>query len=337
MPPTSIAKPLPTFHKSNHDDASKRKPSKNRANQSSTSASKLKDDTPRAFARLLNFQKTGKRPTHTLDDGSTRKNKKRKRETETNDPNQTPSTPKAPPITINTTTTPDPDPATAGPPTLKILPGERLAEFSARVNQALPIAGLRTKGQPHNNKTDERKTKHNRRLERMQKEWREAETRRQEKLTEAMEEQEDEREEHQLLWGGIVARTGKKKKKMMMARRVADGGGGDGVGVGAGAVDDDDDDPWAELAEKRRHTRQKNLQDVVLAPPQLQRVIKAPLRHHVPPPQSLAGPGVDAGNVPAQVGSWRRREEVGAARRIVIDRYREMVMTGRRKGHGVKA
>jgi hypothetical protein len=291
----------------------------------------------------LNFQKTGKRPTHTLDDGSTRKNKKRKRETETTDRTRTPSTPKAPPTTTITTS----DPAPASATTLKLLPGERLAEFSARVNQALPIAGLRTKGQPQH-KTDERKTKHNRRLERMQTEWREAETRRQEKLTEAMEEQEEEREEHQLLWASVAAQAGggkkknkKKKKTTATATRNADGEAvdGDGNGDGGDDDDDDDDDPWAKLAEKRRHARQKNLQDVVLAPPQLQRVVKAPLRHHAPPPWlGSAGLGVDAaGKVPGPAGGWRRREELGAARKMVIDRYREMAMMGRRKGSGVEA
>jgi hypothetical protein len=213
---------------------------------------------------------------------------------------------------------------------MKILPGERLAEFSARVDQALPIMGLRTKGQPSSFKipgvkTEERKTKHNRRLERMQKEWREAETRRQEKRDEEMEEQEDEKEEHQLLWEGVGAGEGRKKKKkktMTMTMGKGERGAGDGDSDGN---DNGNDDPWAELAEKRRDTRQKNLQDVVKAPPQLKGV-KAPLKHH-----ALAS--VDVGNVPGRVGSLRRREVVGAARKQVIDQYREMMG---RKNHVVK-
>lgn len=298
LPPTSIAKPLPAFHKLNRDGEPKRKAGKNRASQSGTRTEKLRDDTPRAFARLLNFQKTGKQPTHTLDDGSVPKAKKRKcrPDTPTNTAPQTKDVSTAP------------ETATINPPDIKILPGERLADFSARVDQALPIAGLRTKGQTSSIKipgvkTEERKTKHNRRLERMQKEWREEELRRKEKLDEEMEDKEDEKEEQQLLWDGIRAGGRKKKRK------------GD---KGAGMVDEDDD-PWAELEEKRRESKQKNLQDVVKAPPQLKGV-KSQFKDH-----GIAG--VNVGNVPGSVGSLRKREEIGAVRRQVIDEYRKMMET----------
>ena len=301
LPPTSIAKPLPAFHGIKPDDErkQKRKLDGTRANGDGPKVRKVKDDTPRAFARLLNYQKIGKRPAHTLDDGVIVKGKKRKWDAE--DTTKTASKPKELPTATSET-------ATNNALNIKILPGERLGEFSARVDQALPIAGLRTKGQTSSIKVpgfkaEERKTKHNRRLERMQKQWREEELRRKGKLEEEMEEKEDEREEQQLLWGGVKAGRKRSKKR-----------------VGEKNPSDEDKDPWAELEEKRRHSRQKNLQDVVQAPPQLKGV-KGKFKDYV-----VAGVNVD--NVPGRVGSLRKREEIGSARRNVIEEYRKM--TGRK-------
>ncbi len=244
----------------------------------------------------MNYQKTGKRPAHTLDDGVTAKGKKRKRNVE--DTAKIASEPKDLP-TANSAR------ATTNAPDIKILPGERLGEFSARVDQALPIAGLRSKGQTGSIKipgvkVEERKTKHNRRLERMQKQWREEEIRRREKLEEEMEQKEDEKEEQQLLWEGI--KVGRRKKSKRKGERNAI---------------EEDEDPWAELEERRRDSRQKNLQDVVQAPPQL-KGIKGKFKDY-------AVAGVDVRNVPGSVGSLRKREELGSARRKVIDEYRKMM------------
>jgi hypothetical protein len=127
-------------------------------------------------------------------------------------------------------------------------------------------------------KAEERKTKHNRRLERMQKEWREEEARRKEKLEEEMEEREDEREEQDLLWDGMKAGKGRKKRK-----------GGWGVAEG------EDEDPWAELEKKRQESKQKNLQDVVQAPPELKKVQSRF--------KGFGNAKVEVGNTPANVGS----------------------------------
>jgi hypothetical protein len=245
----------------------------------------------------LNFQRTGKRPTHTLDDGTIQKGKKRKREAE----DAAKAVGKATDMPANTSETP-----TAEPPKMKILPGERLADFAARVDQTLPITGLKTKG--HSSKipgvrTEERKTKHNRRLERIQKEWREEETRRKEKLEEAMEEEEKDAERQERLWDGFKAGGSKKTKKKK----------GDKLGSDQG----DDEDPWAELEDRKQDTKQKNLQDVVKAPPRLKGV-KSNLKHY-------GTVGVDVRNVPGSVGSLRKREELGATRRSVIDEYRKMI------------
>lgn len=300
LPPTSIAKPLPAFHRIKPDDERRRKAGSARANGNSLETKNAQDDTPRAFARLLNYQKTGKRPAHTLDDGVTAKGKKRKRDLE--DTAKTASEPKD----LSGATSAK---AITMAPGIKILPGERLGEFSARVDQALPISGLRTKGQTGNIKipgvkVEERKTKHNRRLERMQKQWREEEIRRKEKLEEEIEEKEDEREEQQLLWEGIKVGRRKKSKRRK----------------GEGNAVEENEDPWAELEDRRRDSRQKNLQDVVQAPPQL-KGIKGKFKDY-----GVAA--VDVGNVPGRVGSLRKREELGSARRKVIDEYRKM--TGRK-------
>lgn len=297
LPPTSIAKPLSAFHKAALGDESKQKTGRKRASKDGNSHQKVHDDTPRAFARLLNFQKTGKQPAHTLDDGSAQKGKKRKRGVD-DQSNRAADAEGAP--------MPAPETAAAGPSEIKILPGERLAEFSARVDHALPIAGLRSRGRVSNTKipglkAGDRKTKHNRRLERMQQQWREEETRRKQKLEEEMADKEEEWEEQQFLWAGAVTGEGVKKKK----RKGAKGAAADG------------DDPWTELEERRRETRQKNLQDVVQAPPQLKGV-KTRFRVY-----GLAG--VDVGNVPGRVGSLRKREELGSIRREVIDEYRKMM------------
>jgi hypothetical protein len=142
----------------------------------------------------------------------------------------------------------------------------------------------------------------------MQTQWREEEARRKEKLAEDMEDKEDEREEQQLLWDGV--RAGGRKKKSSKA-------GVDDVGA--------DEDPWAELEKRRLESRQKNLQDVVQAPPQLKGV-KTRFKDH-------GGVGLDVGEVPGSVGSLRKREEVASLRRNVIDEYRK---TTRRKNQAIK-
>jgi hypothetical protein len=222
----------------------------------------------------MQFQTLGKRLPKGLDDGSEKKkSKKRKLDV------PTAAISEAPPVPTQ--------------PTPKILPGERLSDFAARVDQALPLTGLDKQRAAKVPGVKERPTKHNKRLERMQKEWRETERRRKEKREEEMDEFEDEKEEQGLLWNS----GGKKKKRSV--------GGPDG-----------DEDPWKALEKSRADAKQRNLQDVVQAPPQLKKV-KSLFK------EVGGGVGVDVGNVPGRVGSLRKREELGEARRKVIDGYRE--------------
>jgi hypothetical protein len=257
----------------------------------------LVDDTPKSFARLMQFHTLGKHLPKGLDDGNTqpkKNNKKRK---------------------LDTADTPDtvtaiPEPSQQPRPIPKILPGERLSDFAARVDQALPIAGLRTTDKQRASKVPglkERTTKHNKRLERMQNEWRETERRRKEKLEEEMDELEDEREEQDFLWNGIGSKAATKKRKQKSR--------------GGGPSADDDEDPWKVLEKSRAEAKQRNLQDVVLAPPQLKKV-KSKFK------EVGGGVGVDVGNVPGSVGSLRKREEMGEVRRKVIEGYRKRIRRG---------
>lgn len=204
LPPTVQAASLPV-HKPRavvaDDDSTKRsnkrrKPSKPRAER----PQKVTDDTPKQFARLMAFQKEGKKIRKGLDDGvSHPKTKKRKADESTTD------------------TTPDIPPPASEP--LKILPNERLADFSLRVDQTLPLSSVPKHGTKAPTtipgiKEKTYLTKHNKRLARLQAGWREDEARLKEKRTEAEEELDEKREEEGLLWMDVdEARKGRKGKK----------------------------------------------------------------------------------------------------------------------------
>ena len=283
----------------------------------------------------MQFHTLGKRLPKGLDDGTTtatnqppgKKSKKRKLDTTDDSPITTTTgkeAPAAPPVQ------PQPPPPTAIP---TILPGERLSDFAARVDQALPITGLLRHGtdkpqQPGAAKVpgglkERPTTKHNKRLERMQKEWRAAEKRRVEKREEERDEWEDEQEEQGVLWDGIVGQ--KRRKKAGSQKRKK------GI-IERDENADDDEDPWKALERRKAaSTKQRNLQDVVQAPPDLKMLVinKGSSNRF----KDLGGGvGVDVQNVPGRAGSLRKREELGEARRNVIDGYRKRttMMMGRR-------
>lgn len=158
----------------------------------------------------------------------------------------------------------------------------------------------------------------------MQADWRLTEAKLQEREAEEAEELEDTKEEEDLLWAGVrSARNSRKgnKRRLLLGK--------------------DEDDPWKELEKKRREeTKQKNLQDVVKAPPVLKKVkskfkVRAEDYHALDGVDGSVGMEevvVDVGNVPNAVGSLRRREELNATRRAVIEGYRKM--NGRKRGVG---
>ncbi|KAI4255407.1 MAG: hypothetical protein L6R42_006751 [Xanthoria sp. 1 TBL-2021] len=310
LPPSSIAEPLPvskTPRAQNSHKAPKRK-------------NDPKDDTPRAFTRLMNYTSTGHKTPRGLDDGiKLSANKKRKRGS--NDEEQA-----AQNVAHTSGTTKADIP--------KILPGERMGDFSARVDQALPVVGLASKGKGVGG-LKERQTKTERKMQRMQKEWREMDVRRKAKLQEAEEEAEEEEEEDGGGGGGgggggrvTVNATGSGKGKKKGKRRRNKGGDGKEGSNDDGGDDEDDEDPWAVVAANRRREHEEKekgegkgglvgLHDVVLAPPKF---TKVPTK-------------VDVADV-VRKGGLKRQVELSEARASVIEGYRRM-MRERREGTAI--
>lgn len=229
----------------------------------------------------------------------------------------------------------------------KILPGERMSDFAARVDQMLPLSGISKKGRNSLNKSEDaairklretRQTKHEKKLRRLQEGWRKDEERIREKEAEALEELEAQQEEiNELLkeWreeagGGIGVKkkngkqqngaSGKKKKKDKRHRK------GHGSEDGSGAEEDsdeDDDDPWAKL-NKTRSAKPVNPFEVVQAPPT--NLVKPKEKFKV---HGMGGAKVDVANVPAAAGSLHRREVLANERKNIVEQYRAL-MAGKR-------
>ena len=189
----------------------------------------------------------------------------------------------------------------------KIQPGERLGDFAARVNQAFTVGGLTRKGKVKVEGLKERQTKTEKRLQKMYASWREEEARRKEKSEEEQELEEEAEDEREAAMGGqslkLPNETKTKRKRM----------------VGENIAADNDDDPWAELNMNRAQPR--GLHDVVKAPPTFKAVPREKFKVR-------NGARVDVSDVPGAAGSLKRREELGRARREVIERYRGMMGKG---------
>lgn len=262
------------------------------------------DDTPRAFRQLMQFRTTGRRAPSGLETGekkSKAENKKRKRE----DADKKGDSNKKPAKTLSEQKEAAGKDAKLAMP--QILPGEKLSDFSARVDRALPLAAI-TKTQAGQRKDRDHKiTKHEKHLRRLQAGWREDEAKIREKEQEEKEEREEQMEEQIELMKKWDAerRGGKARKKGTVPKRNKSGDGGD-----------DDPDPWAKLL-KRDKERKANPFEVAQAPPELKK------------PREIfkvrGGAKVDVANVPNAVGSLRRREELASERRNIVDEYRRMV------------
>ncbi|KAF2216621.1 hypothetical protein CERZMDRAFT_33904 [Cercospora zeae-maydis SCOH1-5] len=288
LPPTKLARPLANYEKveKKHHKPKKGAPKPQTKQKSHGAVAYKGDDTPRAFARMMHLQQTGKRQRSGLDDGI-RKSKKSKSSTTTLDASETDQ---AEQKEVEETAA-----------KLKIQPGERLSDFAARVNQALPLSGI----SQHRKKIEgakERQTKTEKRLHKMYAEWREQDRKRKEAEEEFLEEQEEKDEELASALGGQaihLSSEGRKAKNKRMLTEAAE----------------KDEDPWAVLKEKRE--KPKGLHDVVQAPPELKPVKeKFKVRN---------GAKVEVENVPGKSGSLKRREELGQARKDVIERYRAMM------------
>lgn len=247
------------------------------------------DDTPKVFQRLMQFQMTGKR-LNGLDDGNFGPlKKKRKRDHIEGEASARPAM--------------KPIPEWEAP---KILPGEHMSDFNARVNRELPIAGLVKKGKKMEGGLKDKQTRAEKKIQRKVALWREEEARRKEK-------EEDERdvadqEEAADFTVSEELAAGRRSKRSRRGLRD----------------EDDDDDPWARLKVDRG--QRAGLHDVVQAPPDFRKI---PMQKF----KVREGARVDVANVPGKAGSFRKREQLGDTRKDIIESYR-LMMTERRGGGG---
>ncbi|PVH74614.1 hypothetical protein DL98DRAFT_499562 [Cadophora sp. DSE1049] len=331
LPPTTLALPLSVSKSasSNGIFTSELSASTTRNNTTSSKNNKKRkrkdtdDDTPKAFQRLMAFAQ-GKRLPKGLDDGvrvTKKEGKRRKVAAEAKSKDNEGGDAEEAEVEIMLSKKDD-NPKEENTPTIR--PGERLSDFSARVDAALPVAGLINKSvrngkDPLGLKVGRTKTE--KRMHRMYDEWRAEEARIQEKRQEARElaEEEEEDSDGQVRWKvpptststpGATSAGGKKKKKGKGKKKVL------------GEIDDGEDDPWANIGKNRGEVK-AGLNDVVLAPPTFTK----------PPREKFKvsrGAKVEVEDVPRKSGSLRRREELGDVRREVVRGYREM-MKGRGK------
>ncbi|KAI1405908.1 hypothetical protein F4819DRAFT_319681 [Hypoxylon fuscum] len=319
LPPSQIAKPLPVKSQpqkgdakkgdakkgdAKKGDAKKGDAKKQEANQPGKNLKrkrdgKPKDDAPRAFKRLMAFA-GGKKPRSGLDNGDEPAGKKNKK---------TKATPTSNPIAQGKET------SQAQIPTIR--PGERMSEFSARVDAALPVGGLINKS-ARNGKdplgAKAWRTKKEMKMHKMYEEWREEERKLKEKREEELEldaEKELEEEEMGVTWKLDAQNSGKKKKKGKRTKYL-------------GEAAEAEEDPWEALKKKRGETR-AGLHDVVQAPPEFT----------VKPQKTMTvrGAAVQIDGIPKAAGSLRRREELQTVRDDIVASYRKMMSQKRPSLH----
>ncbi|TKA77001.1 hypothetical protein B0A49_01987 [Cryomyces minteri] len=287
LPPTAIARPL-SVRKGPNPSSASAPPIKTKAKRKKSKNGFGDDDTSKAFARLMQLQSTRKGLSG-LDNGEPRKNKKRKLGQDE----------------------PAKEAANAAPGVPKIQPGERMSDFAARVDQALPVASLARKGG-----AKDRQTKTEKRLQKMYAEWRKEEARLKDKEEEARELEEEEADEQDALYEDKTVQIPAKGKKASKRKRLV-------IGEERATGNDDDDDPWAAL--KATRDQPKGLHDVAQAPPTFK---------HIPREKFKVrnGARAEVADVPNAAGSLKRREELGETRKGIIESYRRMMEEKRAGG-----
>ena len=310
LPPTTLARPLPVTKSPKHATDTGTSTTKAQRKKARGSKGVPADDTPKAFARLMQFQARGRHPSG-LDDGS--KSKKRKRGEDEADEREARSDQIAK--------------KTAAHAVPKITPVVSMSEFGARVDMALPVSGLIGKSgkgrDPAGLKRTQTKTE--KKMQRMQEQWREEDRRLRERAEAAAEEEWEGDEDDGGVTGKKKGKSKKAKSKTKKSRKAKSGKDGD---EDDDDNDDDSDDPWAKInAAARAEQRSRSLHDVVQAPPDFtvrptERFKKRARESHVV-----------VANVPKSAGSLRKREDLGAAREDVLEAYRAMMQDKRRGGH----
>ncbi|KAI0472089.1 hypothetical protein GGR56DRAFT_656905 [Xylariaceae sp. FL0804] len=296
LPPSQIARSLPARDNGNGSKNGRKptpgQPEDGRKRKRSLST---KDDAPRAFKRLMAYA-GGKKPRSGLDNGDEPAGKKKKKSTTDPVPSKASETN-----------------ATSNIPTIQ--PGERISEFAARVDAALPLSGLVDKSVKANKDPLGLKpwqTKKEKKMHKMYDEWREQERKLKEKREEDLElqaEKELEDEENGVSWKLEQGRGRKKKGKRSKY---------------LGETAEADEDPWEELKKKRGETR-AGLHDVVQAPPEF---TAKPSRQ-----LTVRGAAVEVDGVPKAAGSLKRREELQSVRDDIVASYRKMMSQKRPSLH----
>jgi hypothetical protein len=180
-------------------------------------------------------------------------------------------------------------------------------------------------------------TKLERKMQRMQQEWRETDRKRKERAEEEADMKEIKDDDIGVGFGmGMngasdnIKAKGKKKKRSKGDKNEP-----------AQSDLDDDDDPWAVVARKRAAEQARNqastsgarglvgLHDVVLAPPKLSSVPRVKIRGGIGGVGSEPSRGVQ----PTVIG-LKRQAELGDARRSVIEGYRQMMRERRGEANG---
>jgi len=247
--------------------------------------------------------KSGAKLPKGLDDGVRVKKPKKTAQNEDGETTQKPQkAPKAPKVEI---------PVAQEMPTIRV--GEKMSEFSARVDQALPLSGLINKTakngkDPLGLKVGRTKTE--RKMHRMYDEWREQDKKIKEKREEAAELAEEEAmdEDGQVKWkvdiDAAASGTKSKKNKKGKKKKVL------------GELDDGDDDPWKQVVRNRAEAK-VGLHDVAQAPPTFTKIPSEKFKDRTKK--------MVVEDVPKASGSLRRREELVAERQSVVEGYRAMM------------
>lgn len=249
LPPSEIARPLPVNRSNKHNDGKKgpaEKVAKKRKAQGS------QDDAPRAFKRLMAFA-NGKKTRSGLDDGA--KQPKRKAANST-----TPATAAATPAQTS-------DVATELP---TIRPGEKLSDFAARVDQALPLSGLVTKTVKDGKDVTGlkvRRTTKERKMHKLYDQWREEDRKIKERRAEAQEEETERQIDEDLANGTWRDWTKDYSKDVARDDEAADKKQSKSKTKKKNKKRKEDD-PWKEFEKKHAEPR-RGLHDVVQAPPEL--------------------------------------------------------------------
>ncbi|OAQ96306.1 hypothetical protein LLEC1_00154 [Akanthomyces lecanii] len=268
LPPSQRAMPLPVnSKKAVVSNGTSRQAKKRRQ-------AKSDDDAPRAFKRLMAFS-SGKRLHPGLDNGAN----KNFTATETSQRSEP----------------------------LQIKPGEDLRAFAARVDAAMPLAGVSTKSGIKGSKDLDgikvQRTRKERKMHKLYDQWWEED----QKIQDQREEEKELAAEREIDNDGAG----------ILPTSVLDGGDGTKKKKkGKRGKDAIDDDPWADLKKKRGEVRH-SLNDVVEAPPELHKRQSRLLK-------VVGTATVNVGNTPKAAGSLRRREQLEEERKDVVEAYRRI-------------